>query len=67
MRPKCVYPYDYMDSFSKFNNTQLPNKEDFNSILSNENLTDEQYQHATNVWKTFDLKSVGEHQNLLTC
>ena len=27
MKEKGVYPYDYMDSFSKFNDTQLPQEE----------------------------------------
>ena len=43
MKQKGVYPYDYMDSFDKFNKTELPTKEEFFSILSNENITDEDY------------------------
>ena len=37
---KGVYPYDYMDSFDKFNK-KLPTKEDFYSILNDEHITDE--------------------------
>ena len=51
MTRKGVYPYDYMDSFDKFNE-QLPTKEDFFSILNNEHITDEEYNHALEVWKT---------------
>ena len=29
MKRKGVYPYDYMDSFSKFNDTKLPEKKNF--------------------------------------
>ena len=29
MKRKGVYPYDYMDSFSKFNDRELPKREDF--------------------------------------
>ena len=29
MKQKGVYPYDYMDNFDKFIETQLPNKEIF--------------------------------------
>ena len=43
IKQKGIYPYDYMDSF---NEKQLPKKEDFYCILNNENMTDEQYQHA---------------------
>ena len=64
MKQKGVYPYDYMDSFDKFNKTELPIKEEFYSILNNEHISDEQYKHAQNVWNTFKLKSMGEYHNL---
>ena len=32
MKQKGVYPYDFMDSFQKFDKTELPNKEDFYSM-----------------------------------
>ena len=64
MTRKGVYPYDSMDSFDKFNKTELPTKEEFYSILSDEHITDEDYQHAKNVWNTFNLKSMGEYHNL---
>ena len=43
---------------------QLPTKEEFFSILSNEHITDEDYKHAQNVWKTFKLKNMGEYHDL---
>ena len=46
-----ILSYDYMDSFSKFDNKQLPEKNEFYSMLSNEHLTDELNQHATNTVK----------------
>ena len=64
MKQKGVYPYDHMDSFDKFNKTELPTKEEFYSILSNEHITDEQYEHAKNVWNTFKLQSMGEYHDL---
>ena len=64
MRKKGVYPYDYMDSFEKFNKTELPTKEEFYSILNNEHITDEDYSHAQNVWNTFQLQTMGEYHNL---
>ena len=63
MARKGVYPYDYMDSFYKFNE-KLPTKEDFYSILNNEHITDEDYKHAQNVWKTFKLSNMGEYHDL---
>ena len=32
LQKKVVYPYDYMDSFSKFKETKLPSKETFESF-----------------------------------
>ena len=64
MKQKGVYPYDFMDSFEKFDKTQLPNKDEFYSILNNENITDKQYEHAQNVWNTFKLKNMGNYHDL---
>ena len=64
MTKKGVYPYDYMDSFEKFEESRLPNKEDFFNIMNNEHITDEDYQHAQNVWNEFGLSSMGEYHDL---
>ncbi|XP_068757392.1 uncharacterized protein [Montipora capricornis] len=63
MSKKGVYPYDFMDSFEKFNE-KLPSKEDFYSILNDEHITDKDYQHAQTVWDTFSLKNMGEYHDL---
>ena len=64
MKQKGIYPYDYMDSFNRFNEAQLPKKQDFYSILNNEHISDEQYKHAQNVWDTFNLKTMGDYHDL---
>ena len=64
VKRKGVYPYDHMDSFEKFEETQLPTQEKFYSILNNEHISDEDYQHAQNVWKTFDMKNMGDYHDL---
>ena len=63
MARKGVYPYDYMDSFEKFNE-KLPPKEEFYSILNDEHISDEDYEHAQDVWNTFSLKNMGEYHDL---
>ena len=63
MSQKGVYPYDFMDSFDKFNE-KLPPKEEFYSILNDEHISDEDYEHAQNVWNTFNLKNMGEYHDL---
>ena len=50
MSQKGVYPYDYMDSFDKFNE-QLPPKEEFFSILNNEHISDKE---TMNILKMFE-------------
>ena len=39
MLKKGVYPYKYIDSWKRFNETLLPNKEDFYSNLNMEDIT----------------------------
>ena len=63
MSQKGVYPYDFMDSFDKFNE-KLPPKEEFYSILNDEHISGEDYKHAQNVWNTFNLKNMGEYHDL---
>ena len=58
MAQKGVYPYDYMDSFDKFDE-KLPTKEDFYSILNNQHISDDEYKHAQTVWSTFSFKKYG--------
>ena len=64
MTRKGIYPYDYMDSFEKFNKTELPTKEEFYSILNNQHISDKDYCHAKKVWNTFKLQTMGEYHNL---
>ena len=53
-----------MDSFEKFDQTKLPTKEHFYSILNDQNITNDEYDHAKKVWKTFKLKDMGEYHDL---
>ena len=50
MRRKGVYPYEYMDSWEKFEETRLPAKEAFYSKLNMEGISDKDYEHAQQVW-----------------
>ena len=40
---KGVFPYEYMDDWEKFNETSLPEKENFYSHLNIEDITDADY------------------------
>ena len=57
---KDVYPYKYMDSWKRFKEESLPDKECFYSELNKEHITDEDYAHVQKVWDTFDIKNLGE-------
>ena len=61
---KGVYPYEYMDSWLRFNETSLPDKEGFYSNLHMEGITDAGHRHADNVFKKFKLKHLGEYCDL---
>ena len=61
---KGVYPYEYIDSWKKFNETALPNKKAFYSNLFLEDVTDEDYLHAQKVIEEFKLKSLGEYYDI---
>ena len=56
---KGVYPYDYMDCFDKFSEEKLPPKEKFYNRLNGSYISDEDYNHARNVWEKFGLKNIG--------
>ena len=60
---KGVYPYDFMDSFNKFHE-KLPSKEEFYSQLNDQHISEEDYQHAQNVWNVFNLKNTGQYHDL---
>ena len=50
---KSVYPYDYMNSWEKFDEIKLPDKDDFYSQLYEENITDKDYARAKYCVETF--------------
>ena len=64
MTPKGIYPYDYIDSFERFNETQLGSKDDFFSQLTQDAIIEEQYCHTTKVWGTFNLQTMGDYHDL---
>ena len=61
---KGVYPYDYMDNFERFNETELPPAKEFYSRLNESNLDVKDYEHAQKVWHHFDIKNMGEYHDL---
>ena len=54
----------YVDDIEKVQEKQIPKKDDFYSILYNENIADTQYVHAIKVWNTSKLNNSGEYHDL---
>jgi hypothetical protein len=61
---KGVYPYDYMNSMERFDDSSLPSKKDFYSQLNDSDITDDNYSHAQKVWTLFNCKSMGDYHDL---
>ena len=64
MKQNDVYTYNYMDSFNRFREKKLSNKNNFYSTLNDEHISDTQYVHAVKVWKTFKLKNMSGYHDL---
>jgi hypothetical protein len=61
---KGYFPYSYIDNYDKFNQTEIPKREDFFSDLTNETISQENYNHACKVWSTFNIKNLREYMEL---
>ena len=61
---KGVYPYQYTDSWEKFNKTTLPTMEEFYDPLNLEDISKEDHAHAQKVWDTFNIQNLGEYHDL---
>ena len=61
---KGIYPYEYMDSWERFDENTIPPKEAFYSELNLENITDKDYEHVKKVWEAFQIKNLGEYHDL---
>lgn len=67
LKRKGVFPYEYIDSFDKYKETRLPPKEAFTSYDDENNkyeISDEDYQHALDVFHQAKCKTIGEYNDL---
>ena len=64
MLQKGFYPYNYMTSMSKFDETELPPQTAFYNQLIDEPLKDCEYEHVKTVWRTFQCQTMRDYHNL---
>lgn len=61
---KGVFPYDYVESEKQLNDTCLPPIEKFYSELYECNISQEDYNHAQNVWVETNCKTLGDYHDI---
>ena len=61
---KGVYPYEYVNSWNRFNETQLPPIDAFYSNLDMSLIKEDNYQHAKKVWQEFGIHDLGDYHDL---
>ena len=64
IRRKDVYPYDYMDSFDRFEETELLPQVEFFSKLSASPCSDSEYTHATQGWDAFVCETMADFHRI---
>ena len=64
LKQKGFYPYEYMDSIEKFNDTNPPSQEAFYSKLSGRGISRKNYEHFWNVWNTFNMETLKDYHEL---
>lgn len=60
---KGIYPYEYMNDFSVFEETSLPPKEKFFSKLKRQGVSQDDYNNAIRIWKMFNMRNMGDYHD----
>ena len=53
-----------MSSYEKFDETTFPSQKDCYSQLNKEDIDDDDYKHALNVWNKLNVKNMGEYHDI---
>ena len=64
IKRKGFYPYEYMNTEEKFNETKPPPQEAFYSRLSGKGISKADYKPVLNVWNTFNMETLKEYHEL---
>ena len=63
-RRKGIFPYEWLDSIDKINETSLPPKEAFYSKLKQSGITKEKYKQALDCWKETGCETIKDYMML---
>jgi hypothetical protein len=58
---KGVFPYEYLDSFDKLNDTKLPNKRSFYSSIKGKHISQKNYNRAEKVFKLLGCNNLKDY------
>ena len=72
LKQKDAYPYEYMDSFKRFNEEKLPHRECFHSSVKDGttgkndkkldmHISDKDYLTCKKIWNEFNMKNMGDY------
>ena len=61
---KGVYPYEYINSWDRFEEIQLPPIDAFYSNLNISSISEEDYQQVQRVWEEFGIHNLGDYHDL---
>ena len=64
MVKKGIYPYDFVDDYSKMSLDKLPTIEQFDNKLNKTKCYEKDYEQAQLVWKTFNCKTFLDYHNI---
>ena len=65
LRSKGIYPYEYFDSFERFDESELPPIKAFNSRLNaGSGISEKEYAHAKSVFEHFNMRTLQDYHNL---
>ena len=70
LKQKDAYPYEYMNSFKRFGEEKLPDRECFHSSVKDETtgdngtkLSTEDYLMCKKIWDEFNMKNMGNYHD----
>ena len=64
LKQKGFFPYEYMDTAEKLNETKPPTKDVFYSKLTGKGISNNNYKHVLNIWGTFKMNKLLEYLEL---